>query len=310
MQPPLISVIIPTFNYEQFVSAAIDSVLAQTYRDREVIVVDDGSTDSTAKRLAPYGSRIRYIYQSNQGLSAARNAGIRASRGDWIALLDSDDLWHPCKLEIQAAYLARHPEVGMLACEHVTDLNRGWPEIAASTTIPEEIVSLEGLAIKCRFGPSGTLIRRQCFDDVGTFDTSLRSVEDRDMWLRIAARYQIVKLSAPLWYYRLHHTNMSYNAERMESNELRVLRRAFTTLPGLQRRHMLKRKAHSYCLYTSAYMYLTLGQPMAAALRLMKSFATYPLPYRRAEVRTRWARAKMLTVAVGAVLRTGLVHLR
>ena len=105
MNNELISVVIPTYNYGHFVTEAVDSVLAQTYRHYEVVVVDDGSTDDTRARLAPYGDRIRYIHQENQGLSAARNTGIRAARGGVIGLLDSDDKWHPRKLETQAAFL-------------------------------------------------------------------------------------------------------------------------------------------------------------------------------------------------------------
>jgi len=98
MSRPFISVVIPTYNYARYVTQAVDSVLAQTYPAGEIVVVDDGSTDNTRERLQPYWARIHYVYQANQGLSAARNAGIRVARGDVIALLDSDDLWHPRKL--------------------------------------------------------------------------------------------------------------------------------------------------------------------------------------------------------------------
>ena len=105
MDETLVSVVIPTYNYAHFVTGAVESALAQTYPDREVIVVDDGSTDDTRDRLAPFEGRIRYIHQENQGLSAARNTGIRAARGALVAFLDSDDLWHPEKLAVQARYL-------------------------------------------------------------------------------------------------------------------------------------------------------------------------------------------------------------
>ena len=107
---PLVSVVIPTFNYGHCVVDAVESALGQTYSPVEVIVVDDGSTDDTRARLEPYRDRINYVHQPNQGLSAARNTGIRAARGPLVALLDSDDAFHPRKLELQVAYLRAHPE--------------------------------------------------------------------------------------------------------------------------------------------------------------------------------------------------------
>ncbi len=129
MSDPLISAVIPTYNYGHFVTAAVRNVLAQTYRNLEVIVVDDGSKDNTRERLAPYLDRIRYVYQENQGPSAARNTGIRSATGEWVALLDSDDLWHPRKLELQVKYLQAHPEVGLLGSDRVYDLHGDWPRV-------------------------------------------------------------------------------------------------------------------------------------------------------------------------------------
>src|SRR5271156_2034659 len=101
MSRPAVSVIIPTYNYGRFVTEAVDSVLAQSYTDHEVIVVDDGSVDDTPERMQPYAERVRYLRQPNQGPSAARNNGIEAARGEYVAFLDADDLWHPRKLEAQ-----------------------------------------------------------------------------------------------------------------------------------------------------------------------------------------------------------------
>ena len=130
MNSTSVSVVIPTYNYGHFVVGAVESVLAQTYQNVEIIVVNDGSSDDTKARLEPFMGRVRYIYQDNQGLSAARNTGIGAATCRWIAFLDSDDLWHPRKLELQMAYLDGHPEVGLLATQYFTDLSSGWPDIA------------------------------------------------------------------------------------------------------------------------------------------------------------------------------------
>src|SRR5262245_42426048 len=209
MSEELVSVVIPTYNYGHFVTEAVESVLAQTYRAREIIVVDDGSTDDTASRLAVYGDAIRYIYQPNKGLSAARNTGIGAARGQLIALLDSDDKWHPRKLEAQLDYLVRFRQTGLVATGVATDIEAGWPDVGDPQRIVARAFTLKQLLLRSRFGPSGVLVRKECFDAVGLFDTSLRSAEDRDMWIRIAGKFQVVKLEAPLKWYRQHDGNMS-----------------------------------------------------------------------------------------------------
>ena len=110
-----VSVIIPTYNYGRFIAETIESALGQTLLPHEVIVVDDGSTDETAEVVASFGERVRYIYQENAGVCAARNRGVAASSGDLIAFLDADDIWEPTKLEKQAAKFA-DPDVGLVHC--------------------------------------------------------------------------------------------------------------------------------------------------------------------------------------------------
>ncbi len=108
--------VIPTYNRAEMVVEAVQCVLAQTHSNTEIIVVDDGGTDDTPQRLAEFGPRVLYLRQANQGVAAARNAGIRRASGEFVAFLDSDDLWHQRKLEIQMDYLRRHPEVGIVVC--------------------------------------------------------------------------------------------------------------------------------------------------------------------------------------------------
>src|SRR5438445_9254645 len=129
MNKDLVSVVIATYNYGRFVTQAVESVLAQTYVNIEIIVVDDGSDDDTREQLAPYGDRIRYIYQENQSVAAARNTGIRAATGDLIAFLDADDVWHPHKLELQMHYLADHPAVALVAVERLAEGAASWPPL-------------------------------------------------------------------------------------------------------------------------------------------------------------------------------------
>jgi glycosyltransferase involved in cell wall biosynthesis len=289
-------VVVPTFNYGHFVAQAVESVLAQTYRNVEVLVVDDGSTDQTAQALAPYEGRIRYIYQQNQGLSAARNTGIRAARGNWVALLDADDLWHPLKLEMQTRYVRQHPEVGLLASAVTTSIDAGWPAVDPHQWQAVEPITPAQLALCSRFGPSSVLVRKDCFGAVGLFDSALRCCEDRDMWLRIADRFPVFKLRQPLWWYRYHNNNMHRAAARMEAAELRVLERSFSRLRSLQGRTSLRAKAFSYAYFESAIRYTEAGLCSRSLVKLLRSLLVWCCPYRYAELRRPTQRYKMLLV--------------
>jgi glycosyltransferase involved in cell wall biosynthesis len=286
-----VSVVIPTYNYGHCVTEAVDSALAQTYPAVEVLVIDDGSTDDTRARLAPYGDRIRYVHQPNQGLSAARNTGIRKANGSFIALLDSDDAFHPRKLEFQMGYLTSHPEIPFLAAEHVYGSTRPpWP-------VPSDVpavrrVSLEELVVRTRFGPGGVVVRKDCFDRVGLFDESLRSVEDRDMWIRLAARFPIGLMEAPLWWYRSQPGSMSHNAEKMAYYERAVLDKAFA-MPELRRCRLLRWKALGLADASAAYMFAESGRPWTAAKLIARSLVRWPAPIRVPDVNSLWARVRL-----------------
>ncbi|MGO8702930.1 MAG: glycosyltransferase family 2 protein [Candidatus Brocadiia bacterium] len=262
---PLVSAVIPTYNYGRFVVEAVESALAQTWSPVEVIVVDDGSTDDTAERLRPYGERIRYLRQRNRGLSGARNAGIRAARGEYVALLDSDDAWKPEKIAAQMS-LAGAKGYQAVVCR------TSWPKGAA------EELSFEG----CFFsGPgfgSTALTRKSLFDEVGEFDESLRSVEDRDMMLRLTrGGRKIGVLVGDYVTIRHHPGNMSKNAATMERNFQRVLEKAFAW-PEARRRRFLKAKACSNACVDCSWMYFDQGERGRALTRLLKSFRVFPLP--------------------------------
>ena len=202
---PLVSVIIPAYNYAQYLAEAIDSVLAQTYEPIEVIVVDDGSTDNTPQILAHYADRIRAIRQRNQGESVARNTGISAARGEMIALLDADDTWEKTALTDLVAVLKQATDIGLvfgvltLVDAQGTPLGRRYPE-----KIPDPIrkVPLPSLQDSCRlegpvlatmlkfgtfFIPSSTVICKSWIDRVGGFVPGLQRAQDRDMWYKLAA---------------------------------------------------------------------------------------------------------------------------
>ena len=207
---PKISVVIPTYNRADLISETLDSVLAQTYRDFEVIVVDDGSTDDTIKLLSKYGQDIRIIGQENQGAGSARNTGIREAKGEFIAFLDSDDLWLPKKLERQIAFLDRNRDLSWVYTDvEVFDGESGRKlYILGQCSRLYEGDILPYLFLK-NFIPSSTLlVRRSIFNEIGAFKT-LPMAQDCDMWLRIAALYPVGLIAEPLARYRIHRERIS-----------------------------------------------------------------------------------------------------
>jgi glycosyltransferase involved in cell wall biosynthesis len=289
-------VVIPTYNYGQYVTQAVDSALTQTYPNHEVIIVDDGSTDDTRERLRTYADRIRYVYQDNQGLSAARNTGIQAARGEWIALLDSDDQFHPRKLEAQVGFLRRSPDTALLASDGLLDLSKGWPDLGDLSSLPARPVTLRDLLLRARFGSCSVLVRKACFDTVGFFDTGLRSAEDRDMWIRIATRFPVMKIEAPLWWYRQHANSMSMVAVRMEEAEMKVLLRALDSIEAVRDDLVLRRKVLAFTLRSAAYRYDAAGMRLRAVARVLRSLLLWPRPFRKDEMPKTWERPKMLTL--------------
>ncbi len=302
MSKDLVTAVIATYNYGRFVTQAVESVLAQTYGPIEVIVVDDGSNDDTREQLAPYTDRVRYIYQENQSVAAARNTGIRAAAGDLIAFLDADDVWHPQKLELQMDYLAGHPAVGLVAVERLAAGVASWPPPNGLAHPKARPITVEDLILRPLFAPSGVLVRKQCFDSVGFFDASLRNAEDYDMWIRIACRYPIVKLEVPMWWYRVHGANKSHVPARQEAAALRVLAKAFAKAGPLGKRFFLKQKAYSYAAYAAAQNYSSVGMELMSLARILQSFLRWPLPYQRGEATTPLARPKKLVVSFLRVL--------
>ncbi len=187
---PRASVIIPTCNRRELLLEALDSVLAQTYGDFELIVVDDGSTDGTTEVLKRYGDRLIYTYQANRGVSVARNRGIELARGEFIAFLDSDDLWLPKKLHIQVAFMDRHPEAQICYTDEI------WVRRGVRVNPKKKHAKYSGWIYPyclplCIISPSSALMRRGLFEEVGTFDTRLPVCEDYDLWLRVASRFPV-----------------------------------------------------------------------------------------------------------------------
>ncbi|WP_205672099.1 glycosyltransferase family A protein [Ammoniphilus sp. YIM 78166] len=204
--------IIPTYNRGKFITNAIESVLRQTYRDLEIVIIDDGSTDDTRSRVAPYGSPVRYIYQQNQGVSEARNNGIKQARGKYIAFLDSDDLFLPHKLEEQMNYIKNHPECKFLYSWYYKTNAKGEIKLLRKNVACRNQEHLQYCLITRRLGirTSTVLIHKECFEKAGLFNRNYWRSQDWDMWLRLAAYYSGACIKKPLAKYVLHDSNVSY----------------------------------------------------------------------------------------------------
>ena len=225
---PLVSIVIPNYNYGRFVCDAVESALAQNYEKIEVIVVDDGSTDDSRDRLLRFGSNINLICQANQGLSAARNRGMEAASGAMIALLDSDDLFHPQKIAHQVAYIQQHSDVSLLATGIVQGHDPEWADCKGSGEPLEAIsLTLKDLILRTQFLPSSVLMRAEVFRELGGFNPALKAFEDREYWIRTGKRFGVAKLLAPWTFYRTEHVSMSYNVARLERFERMILAETF-----------------------------------------------------------------------------------
>lgn len=255
-----VSVVIPAYNHARFVSKAVESALAQTLPPHEMIVVNDGSVDETAKVLDSYRERIRVIYQQNSGVAVARNRGAKEAQGDLIAFLDSDDEWLPSKLEQQLQRLLAEPALGMVHCG-VEEIN------GAGNTIGYRQDGLEGWLIEefllfrrsiLLGGGSGALIPCKVFQEVGGFDTRLSTAADWDLYCRIAARYAIGFVPEVLLRYRIHGSNMHTNFQAMEHDMLLAFEKAYQAATPEQRR--LHRRGYGNLHTVLAGAFFSAGQ--------------------------------------------------
>jgi glycosyltransferase involved in cell wall biosynthesis len=234
--PVEVSAIIPTYNRRELVQRAIDSALAQTHPIGEIIVIDDGSTDGTGDALrSRYGERIRYHWQANAGVSAARNAGMAMACGRYFALLDSDDAWRPEKTARQVAWLDAHPDFGLVLCDvvRVDADHKPYDVFHRREVLPEDGWVLHRLLLNPSLVPASTMLRREVFDTCGGFDPSLRTAEDLDFHLRVARRWQIGVIEAELVEaMRGHQDGLSGEASTYD-DYVKVVERAIADAEGL-----------------------------------------------------------------------------
>jgi glycosyltransferase involved in cell wall biosynthesis len=195
---PQVSVVIPTYNRLRMLPDAIDSVLAQTYRDFELIVVDDGSDDGAAEKIvARYGTAVRVVTQPRRGVAAARNLGVQCSRGAFLAFLDSDDLWRPRKLEAQMSLMHRQTRWRICQTEEIWIRNGVRVNPKKRHRKPSGDIFRASLDL-CLVSPSAALMTRELFERTGGFDESFPVCEDYDLWLRIALDHPVPLIAEPL----------------------------------------------------------------------------------------------------------------
>ncbi len=217
MNNPLVSVVIPLYNCERFLAQAIESVLAQTYRPFEIIVVDDGSTDGGAVIAKSYDG-AQCIRQEHQGQAVALNTGVKAARGAFLAFLDSDDMWSPNKLDLQIAYLLQHPAAGYVIGKTLNFVEPGTPR-------PARITADLMPGVNALLSPGVVVVRREVFEEVGYFDARYEHSKDADWFVR-AKECGVIMGTVPetLLHRRIHGQNMSHQVDARTTEYVRTLK--------------------------------------------------------------------------------------
>lgn len=223
---PLVSVNIASYNRGSFLRGAVESVLAQTYKNWELIIVDDGSTDTTASLLASYGSdRIHIIrHTENKGIHASRTAALAASSGDYVAVLDSDDLWHDCtKLEKQVAFLETHPE-HVLVGTFIRVVDEGGSLMRKLRYYTDDAAIRQHILIRNQFAHSSVLLRRSAVEDIHGYQ-NVQLAEDLDLYLRLGRLGKFANLPFYFTSYRVHKDGISSNGVLMAKSVLALIKR-------------------------------------------------------------------------------------
>lgn len=239
---PLVSVIIPTYNRAAYIAEAIRSVLAQTYHSVEIIVADDGSTDNTAEVVAGLGDAVTYVSLPHRGQPAAtRNGGLRVARGEFIAFLDSDDLFFPDKLATQLAGFEAHPEAGLVYSNAYFFRDEpSQPTVHALDGLPSPSGDVFADLLRGNFlAPQAVLMRRACLQAVGVFDENpdFFAVEDYDLFLRVAAMFPVIYVPGDVAAMRRHNQSISRDAVNLRLRFVLVLEKMEALYPDLVRQH-------------------------------------------------------------------------
>lgn len=292
MAPPVVSIIIPTYNCALYIAETIASVLDQSFKDIELIVVDDGSTDATRDIVASFSQPVRLVTQANAGVCVARNRGISEASGKYICLMDHDDYWFPHKLDRQVHTLEQQPETGVVYSSFIL-----WHRDKSSGQFPspdtfdlnsysdDTVPEFSGwiyhqFLIDCWMLTSTAMFRAEIFDQCGLFDESLPYSEDWDLWLRISRRYPFVQLRRPTTLYRQHAQqgnrlarDIDYRTRLLQDS---VKKWGLCSQDGrCVTRHAFNKQLATY--HSSfALGHLRAGNRKLAITALLKSWTTYP----------------------------------
>jgi hypothetical protein len=276
--PPTVSVVIPCYNHGHYLANAVQSVSSQTLADWELLIIDDGSTDNTPEVAARFSDpRIRYIYQENQGLSAARNTGICAAQGEYLAFLDADDEWEPGFLHCCARVLAANRELAGVYTRYsfIDPEGKVLPQTGGQVVPPRMFRSrlLNGgfLAVH------GALVRASVVRQVGMFDVQIAGTGDWDLWIRIAQNYQMQGIVEPLARYRIYPGSMSTDPCRMHEDRMRVLAKHFGPAEGDPVAWPdTKRRVYGAAYQSAALDHIRLAQPGNGWRFLTRAIQTWP----------------------------------
>jgi glycosyltransferase involved in cell wall biosynthesis len=295
---PAVSVVIATYNRAALIAETLDSILTQSFRDFEVLLVDDGSTDNTREVAARYGDRVQYFYQDNRGPSAARNLGVGRARGAWISIQDSDDLSAPNHLSTLQACASAHPNCGMI---FANGTYLGGPEHSRNTIIPgaksralaRRGVQLEDIFDKSLVRLQAALISKAAYDAVGGHDESLRICMDLDLAFRLLMKFPIVYVDEVVFSYRKHGGNSGRNEELRLTENIRVIEKLLRDYPDARdrigARKVDRRLAYRYYrLAKGRWKRRQLGEAREA---LRQAVALCPANIKYRLYRMRWALA-------------------
>jgi glycosyltransferase involved in cell wall biosynthesis len=278
---PTVSVLMPSFNYAQYLGLAIQSVLSQTYHDLELIIIDDCSTDGSreiAEQWRKLDDRVVPVsHAKNRGLASTRNTGLKASAGKFIALCDADDIWLPEKLEIQLQHFQDNHQPGIVYSDASIIDASGIPtgqlfsglyhrkNQATSGNLFDELCKRNFMCV-----PS-VILRREALDYAGGFDERLRSLEDWVCWTKASRQFLFHYVEEPLVQYRIHGASLSQNSKGMANNRVVAIRALLQTLSDMSPRSLAN------MLYSLGMSYMELGQSRDAASAFARSLAAYPI---------------------------------
>jgi len=251
-----VSVVIPAYNKAELTVQTVESVLSQTYKNIEIIVVDDGSTDSTRDRLFGYTERIRYIYKKNGGACSARNVGISFATGEYVGFLDCDDLYLPEKIELSIRYLEQNPDVGFVySAAYFIDAQGTIVSTYSHPGGRKNGWIYNDLVVQNFICNSTVMVRKICLDTMRGFDESVFSPADWDMWLRLSEQYTAGYIDVPLTKYRVDGSYIVRNLQKVESEEMQILQQAFRRSTALPLKVKQEALAKLYLRFALNYLF-------------------------------------------------------